>query len=103
MIFNKFAKRLRRLWKTREYVRRAGSVVEKEVTTREVHNCSDIKENIKTIEEQQIFSLVRPIVCPKCKYTGKYITVHEDGWQCFNCMKIIYKNKPMPISHHSRL
>jgi len=35
-----------------------------------------------------------PLVCPKC-YEGKYIVTHEDGWQCWNCMKIIYKNAPI--------
>ena len=36
-----------------------------------------------------------PSVCPKCNYQGKYMMPHEDGWQCWNCMKIIYKNLPL--------
>ena len=35
-----------------------------------------------------------PSVCPKC-HESKYIVTHEDGWQCWNCMKIIYKNAPI--------
>ena len=103
MVFNKFVKRLMRLWKPQEDVQHTGSVVEEEVMTREGHNGTNIKGDIKTIVEQQTFSFGRPMVCPKCKYTARYIVTHEDGWQCLNCMKIIYKNKPMPITHHSRL
>jgi ribosomal protein S27AE len=32
-----------------------------------------------------------PSVCPKTDCGGTYFIPHEDGWQCFNCMKIIYK------------
>jgi ribosomal protein S27AE len=35
-----------------------------------------------------------PSFCPKCNCQGKYLIPHEDGWQCWNCMKIIYKNLP---------
>jgi Zn ribbon nucleic-acid-binding protein len=35
-----------------------------------------------------------PSVCPKCNYQGKYMMPHEDGWQCWNCMKIIYEKLP---------
>ena len=32
-----------------------------------------------------------PDICPKPGCNGKRFLPHEDGWQCFNCMKIIYK------------
>ena len=32
-----------------------------------------------------------PDVCIKPGCGGKVIMPHEDGWQCFSCMKIIYK------------
>jgi hypothetical protein len=32
-----------------------------------------------------------PNVCPKPGCGGTVFIPHEDGWQCFNCMKIIYK------------
>lgn len=32
-----------------------------------------------------------PEVCPKANCEGKFFIPHEDGWQCFNCMKIIYR------------
>ncbi len=32
-----------------------------------------------------------PSVCTKPGCQGKIIVPHEDGWQCFSCMKIIYK------------
>lgn len=32
-----------------------------------------------------------PEVCPKEECNGTFFIPHEDGWQCFNCMKIIYK------------
>jgi hypothetical protein len=57
MGFNKFAKRLQSLLKPQKYVQHAGSVVEEEVTTIEGHNHTDIKEDIKTIVEQQAFSI----------------------------------------------
>ena len=34
-----------------------------------------------------------PSVCPKANCGGTSFIPHEDGWQCFNCMKIIYKVK----------
>ncbi|MBN1863037.1 MAG: hypothetical protein JW790_05275 [Dehalococcoidales bacterium] len=36
-----------------------------------------------------------PLKCPKCHYGGRYIVPHEDGWQCWNCMKIIYRDAPI--------
>ena len=32
-----------------------------------------------------------PAVCIKPGCGGTAIVPHEDGWQCFSCMKIIYK------------
>ena len=32
-----------------------------------------------------------PSVCTKPGCGSKEFIPHEDGWQCFNCMKIIYK------------
>jgi len=32
-----------------------------------------------------------PSVCPKANCGSTVFIPHEDGWQCFNCMKIIYK------------
>ncbi len=34
-----------------------------------------------------------PLVCTKPGCGGTLFLPHEDGWQCFNCMKIIYKAK----------
>jgi ribosomal protein S27AE len=36
-----------------------------------------------------------PSVCPKADCGGTFFISHEDGWQCFNCMKIIYKDNTM--------
>ena len=32
-----------------------------------------------------------PTSCPKPNCEGTIFLPHEEGWQCFNCMKIIYK------------
>jgi hypothetical protein len=32
-----------------------------------------------------------PDMCTKPGCGGTVFLPHEDGWQCFNCMKIIYK------------
>jgi len=32
-----------------------------------------------------------PTVCTKPGCGGTVIVSHEDGWQCFSCMKVIYK------------
>jgi ribosomal protein S27AE len=32
-----------------------------------------------------------PRVCPKPGCGGTFFISHEEGWQCFNCMKILYK------------
>jgi len=37
-----------------------------------------------------------PEVCPKANCGGTLFIPHEDGWQCWNCMKIIYSEKPLP-------
>jgi len=39
----------------------------------------------------------RPTVCPKPDCGGLVFIAHEDGWQCFNCMKIIYAEQPLPL------
>ncbi len=33
-----------------------------------------------------------PPGCTKLGCGGTVFIPHEDGWQCFNCMKIIYRN-----------
>jgi len=35
--------------------------------------------------------ILPPSVCTKPGCGGTFFIPHEDGWQCFNCMKIIYK------------
>ncbi len=48
-----------------------------------------------------------PEVCTKPGCGGRVFLPHEDGWQCFNCMKIIYKHPgvadlpPVAEHHHS--
>ena len=37
-----------------------------------------------------------PSLCTKPGCGGKEFIPHEDGWQCFNCMKIIYKANEEP-------
>ena len=32
-----------------------------------------------------------PSVCTKPGCEGTVLIPHEDGWQCFSCMKIMYK------------
>ncbi len=44
-----------------------------------------------------------PAVCPRPKCEGTYFIPHEDGWQCWNCMKIIYKDSPLPPDYNNRL
>jgi ribosomal protein S27AE len=36
-----------------------------------------------------------PRVCPKPNCGGTHFVYHEDGWQCWNCMKIIYRDQPL--------
>jgi hypothetical protein len=36
-----------------------------------------------------------PSVCPKPQCGGTYFIPHEDGLQCWDCMKIIYKDQPL--------
>ena len=39
-----------------------------------------------------------PDMCTKPGCRGTLFLPHEDGWQCFNCMNIIYKaNEPKKI------
>ena len=37
-----------------------------------------------------------PSLCTKPGCGGTIFLPHEDGWQCFNCMKIIYKASLKP-------
>ena len=32
-----------------------------------------------------------PSICIKPGCGGSIFIPHDDGWQCFNCMKIVYK------------
>lgn len=41
-----------------------------------------------------------PSVCPKCQ--GSLFVNHEDGWQCWNCMKIVYQSDPLPLINNNR-
>jgi len=36
-----------------------------------------------------------PSICPKPNCGGSYFVPHEEGWQCWNCMKIIYRDQPL--------
>ena len=36
-----------------------------------------------------------PGVCPKPNCGGVVFFKHVDGWQCFNCNKIIYREEPV--------
>ena len=38
-----------------------------------------------------------PEVCTKPGCGGRVFLPHEDGWQCFNCMKIVYDEQPLPL------
>ncbi|MBN1862699.1 MAG: hypothetical protein JW790_03550 [Dehalococcoidales bacterium] len=38
-----------------------------------------------------------PSVCTKPGCGGTVFIPHEDGWQCFNCMKIIYRRQHSPV------
>jgi len=40
-----------------------------------------------------------PQVCPKPYCYGATFIRHEDGWQCLNCMKVIYRHKPVVDSN----
>jgi len=41
------------------------------------------------------FTSKPPEICTKPYCHGTYFVKHEDGWQCLNCMKIIYKYRPV--------
>ena len=57
------------------------------------------------------FKIKPPEVCPKPYCHSTTFIKHEDGWQCINCMKVIYRyklvvdsNKREPCgSHHYNL
>jgi Zn ribbon nucleic-acid-binding protein len=99
MRFNKFNTRIIKLWKPRKSSHLPSGIFEERVTKKGENSCVPRIEDAKIGEEQQTYLVGLRIVCPKCKYTGKYILAHEDGWQCLNCMKIIYRDQPLPIRH----
>jgi len=43
-----------------------------------------------------------PSICPKPYCGGTSFTPHEDGWQCTNCMKIIYNQEALPYIANNR-
>ncbi len=43
-----------------------------------------------------------PSVCPKPCCGSTSFVPHEDGWQCLNCMKIIYDDEPLPYIANNR-
>ena len=51
---------------------------------------------------QWILSTKPPVVCPKPYCGGTFFIPHEDGWQCFNCMKIIYRKQPIINSNNPK-
>jgi hypothetical protein len=42
-----------------------------------------------------------PEICPKPFCHGTTFIIHEEGWQCLNCMKVIYRYKK--VVDHERL
>ena len=42
-----------------------------------------------------------PRECPKPFCHGTTFIIHEDGWQCLNCMKVIYRYKRV-VDHNRR-
>lgn len=56
---------------------------------------------------EPVFKTECPKVCPKPGCGGMVFLPHEEGWQCFNCMKIVYKasappKKAVEIAKYSR-
>ena len=102
MGFKKFLRKIIKLWRPYKSQRLPSNIFEEEAVTKKEKDFVRIID-VKIDKEPQTYLFGRPTVCPKCNYTTKYILAHEDGWQCFNCMKIIYKDKPLPMSHHSKL
>jgi hypothetical protein len=43
-----------------------------------------------------------PFICPKPYCNSTSFIPHEDGWQCLNCMKIIYRHQPLPYIANNR-
>ena len=39
-----------------------------------------------------------PLVCPKPGCGASFFIPHEDGWQCWNCMAIIYRDLSLLLS-----
>ena len=61
---------------------------------------------VETLIEPKLYEK-QPSVCPKENCGGTIFLPHEDGWQCFNCMKIVYKAdkkraKPVSFKRYQR-
>jgi hypothetical protein len=54
------------------------------------------KEKVSLIEPE--YATSPPKVCLKPGCNGTLFIPHDDGWQCWNCMKIIYRDQSM-LSH----
>ena len=50
------------------------------------------KKKLTSLEPE--LATAPPQVCTKAGCGGRLFIPHEDGWQCFNCMKIIYRHQP---------
>ncbi len=42
------------------------------------------------------YSPQSPYICTKPNCEGIRFILHEDGWQCLNCMKIMYRDAQLP-------
>jgi len=51
---------------------------------------------------QMIYYSRPPSICPKPCCGSTSFVPHEDGWQCLNCMKIIYGDEPLPYIANNR-
>jgi hypothetical protein len=49
------------------------------------------KEKTSLIEPR--YATSPPRVCSKPGCQGTLFIPHDDGWQCWNCMKIIYRDQ----------
>ncbi|GEM_PF-4826963 len=69
------------------------------VSTRALGHNQKTPENEK---RQRICYSNPPLICPKPYCGSTSFASHEDGWQCLNCMKIIYVDKPLPYIANNR-
>jgi len=51
----------------------------------------------KLLEPEVKLYTQAPTVCTKPGCGGTMFIPHEDGWQCFNCMKVIYKSNESSV------